>query len=173
MVVLHLYTVIFRCKLFLVTTRVEKLSQLQVTTQLRRNTMVTQKTHGNSRDTLPETNSWTLKIGHPKRKRVLVFQPSIFRGKLAVSFRECTIPSFDVIKVCHFDFEPRSYMFYRLLSWRGGRSCYGYHRVYPASPHGFSLAKTGVLSIQARYLGGDHAYITCSPFQKAGKPGNC
>ncbi len=64
-------------------------------------------------------------------------------------------------------------MFYRLLSWRGGRSCYGYHRLYSASSHGFSLARTGVVSlemvvilcgrcpymflklyIQARYLGG-------------------
>ena len=36
--------------------------------------------------TLPETNSSHLKIGHPNRK--VVFQPSIFRGKLAVSFRE-------------------------------------------------------------------------------------
>ncbi len=37
--------------------------------------------------TLPETNSSHLKMGHPKRK--VVFQPSIFRCKLAVSFREC------------------------------------------------------------------------------------
>ena len=37
-----------------------------------------------ARDTLPETNSSPLKMGHPKRK--LVFQPSIFRGY--VSFRE-------------------------------------------------------------------------------------
>ena len=35
-------------------------------------------------NTLPETNSSHLKIGHPQRK--LVFQPSIFRGY--VSFRE-------------------------------------------------------------------------------------
>ena len=34
----------------------------------------------------PETNSSPLKIGHPKRKQV--FQPSIFRCKFAVSFRE-------------------------------------------------------------------------------------
>ena len=38
------------------------------------------------RHTLPETNSLPLKIGHHQRK--LVFQPSIFRCKLAVSFRE-------------------------------------------------------------------------------------
>ena len=37
-----------------------------------------------ARDTLPETNSSPLKMGHPKRK--LVFQPSIFRDY--VSFRE-------------------------------------------------------------------------------------
>ena len=37
--------------------------------------------------TLPETNSISpLKIGHPKR--TYIFQPSIFRCKLAVSFRE-------------------------------------------------------------------------------------
>ena len=36
-------------------------------------------------DTLPETNSSPLKIGHPKRK--LVFQPQIF--KRYVGFREC------------------------------------------------------------------------------------
>ena len=36
-------------------------------------------------------------------------------------------------------------MFYRLLSWRGGRSCYGYHRLYSASSHGFSLARTGAV----------------------------
>ena len=35
-------------------------------------------------NTLPETNSSHLKIGHPQRK--LIFQPSIFRGY--VSFRE-------------------------------------------------------------------------------------
>ena len=39
------------------------------------------------RDTLLETNSSHLKIGHPKRK--LVFQPSIFRCE-NVSFRECS-----------------------------------------------------------------------------------
>ena len=39
--------------------------------------------------TLPETNSSPLKIGHPyERKLVFQLQPSIFRGKLAVSFRE-------------------------------------------------------------------------------------
>ena len=38
--------------------------------------------------TLPETNSSPLKIGHYKRK--FIFQPSIFRCKLAVSFREGT-----------------------------------------------------------------------------------
>ena len=35
--------------------------------------------------TLPETNSSPLKIGHPKRK--FVFQPSIFRCELLVSWR--------------------------------------------------------------------------------------
>ena len=35
------------------------------------------QTHVNHGDTLPETNSSPLKIGHPKGK--LVFQPSIFR----------------------------------------------------------------------------------------------
>ena len=34
-------------------------------------------------NTLPETNSSPLKIGHPKRKSI--FQPSIFRGELLVS----------------------------------------------------------------------------------------
>ncbi len=38
------------------------------------------------KNTLPETNSSTLKIGIPNRK--VVFQPSIFRGY--VSFREGT-----------------------------------------------------------------------------------
>ena len=37
------------------------------------------------KDTLPETNSSHLKLGHPKRK--LVFQPSIFRCELLVSGR--------------------------------------------------------------------------------------
>ena len=32
--------------------------------------------------TLPETNSWLLKMGHPNKKKI-VFQPSIFRCKLA------------------------------------------------------------------------------------------
>ena len=36
--------------------------------------------------TLPETNSLPLKIAHSKR--TFIFQPSIFRCKLAVSFRE-------------------------------------------------------------------------------------
>ena len=40
-------------------------------------------------DTLPETNSSPLQIGHTKRKWI-IFQPLIFRGKLAVSFREGT-----------------------------------------------------------------------------------
>ena len=49
--------------------------------------------------TLPETNSSPLKVGHPKRK--LVFQPSIFRGKLLVSgrvsFSFCTMGLNDYI----------------------------------------------------------------------------
>ena len=32
--------------------------------------------------TLPETNTWPLKIGHPEKSQI-IFQPSIFRGKLA------------------------------------------------------------------------------------------
>ena len=38
--------------------------------------------------TLPETNSSPLKIGHPPKGNKKVFQQSMFRCKLAVSFRE-------------------------------------------------------------------------------------
>ena len=37
--------------------------------------------------TLPETNSSPLKIARAPKGNELVFQPSIFRSKLAVSFR--------------------------------------------------------------------------------------
>ena len=46
----------------------------------------TQKGKSMENITLLGTDSSPLKIGHPKRKPV--FQPSIFRCKLAVSFRE-------------------------------------------------------------------------------------
>ena len=39
-----------------------------------------------NKHTLPKTNSSPLKIGHPK-KEIYIFQVSIFRCKLAVSFR--------------------------------------------------------------------------------------
>ena len=47
------------------------------------------------RTTLPETNSSHLKIGDPKRKRI-VFQPSIFRCE-NVSFREGIGDGFNVV----------------------------------------------------------------------------
>ena len=48
---------------------------------------------------LPETNSSPLKIGHLKRKQI-VFQPSIFRCKLAVSFKEGTSPNWLPFSEC-------------------------------------------------------------------------
>ena len=52
-------------------------------------TVEVHKTHPNKNHeyrTIPETKSLPMKIGHSKRK--LIFQPSIFRCKLAASFRE-------------------------------------------------------------------------------------
>ena len=47
---------------------------------------------------LPKTNSSPLKIGHPK-KATIVFQPSIFRCEITLSFREGSGLGWDQILV--------------------------------------------------------------------------
>ena len=53
--------------------------------------MDTQKWMGLGTCTLLETN--TVPENRPSQKEIIVFQPSIFRCKLAVSFRECFCPA--------------------------------------------------------------------------------
>ena len=54
--------------------------------------MVTGPTLQGGHPTLPETNSSLLKTSQAPKGGCFIFQPSIFRGKLAVSFREGNLP---------------------------------------------------------------------------------
>ena len=79
--------------------------------------LTTETSHGrwsSKNDTLPKTNSWPLKmmVSHMN----LLFQGSIFRGKLAVSFREGKYGRNSKITL-----NPRRYPWKTLhhLSWRG------------------------------------------------------
>ena len=60
--------------------------------------------------TLPETNTSPLKIGYsiPSQKEKIIFQPCIFRCKLAVSFREGTFPFTTCWRFCLIIFSPIS-----------------------------------------------------------------
>ena len=60
---------------------------------------------------LPKTNSSPLKIGHPKRKFNVMCQPLIFRGKLAVSFRNVSgrVVPLNIFAGCFFPQKVRSW----------------------------------------------------------------